>query len=169
MYEDRKVFGTIKFDVKPLTNKHKYHISKYSKTTCIVNLDSDYSEYYRWFIEKRFKLKLNIPIRGSHITFINEYITNEMLYSNIKSEFDNKKIELYLNIRDGIHFSNDHIWFRVSNNSRMLLSNIRLAGGLPYKYKYGFHMTIGRVNQTLKDITHFNYIKSLYKNNFVNY
>jgi hypothetical protein len=38
----------------------------------MILLDGDVTEYYAWFIQKRYNLILNKPLRGAHISFIND-------------------------------------------------------------------------------------------------
>ena len=38
----------------------------------MVFIDGDVSEYYAWFVKKRYNLTLNKPLRGAHVSFIND-------------------------------------------------------------------------------------------------
>lgn len=64
------LIGKIEFDVLNKTTKHKNQCSW--KKTAMVLFNDDMCEYYSWFIQKRFNIILNKPIRSSHISFIND-------------------------------------------------------------------------------------------------
>ena len=62
--------GRILFDPVNISKKHDKHASW--KRVALLMFDCDISGYYAWFIRKRFNLILQPPIRGAHISFIND-------------------------------------------------------------------------------------------------
>ena len=64
------ITGKIQFDVEDKTKKHKNQASW--KKMAMIFIDGDITEYYSWFLERRYKLILNKPLRGGHISFIND-------------------------------------------------------------------------------------------------
>ena len=62
--------GKIEFEPEDKTKKHQGQSSW--KKIAMVLLDGDICEYYAWFIMRRYNLVLNKPIRGAHISFIND-------------------------------------------------------------------------------------------------
>ena len=89
-----KVQGKIIFNPIDITNKHKKQASW--KYIAIINILGDVSEYYAWFLKKRFNLILNKPLRGSHISFINDSLFDIEKGLNIKSKDEvNKKMEYF--------------------------------------------------------------------------
>ena len=62
--------GKILFDPLDKTTKHKKQSTW--KKVAIISFEGEIVEYYAWFLFKRYGLKLNKPIRKSHITFIND-------------------------------------------------------------------------------------------------
>ena len=67
-----KVKGKIWFDPKNVTRKHNSQADW--KRVAMVIFDDDTTEYYSWFIKKRYNLQLNRPLRGPHVTFINDSV-----------------------------------------------------------------------------------------------
>ena len=84
--------GKIKFDPIDKTNKHKDQ-AKWKKMAMIVfdennsfidnGFDKDLNiikkyigitNYYAWFINNQYGLKLNAPLRNAHISFINDSV-----------------------------------------------------------------------------------------------
>ena len=64
--------GKIEFEPENITKKH--NTQSPWKRIAMVTIDGDVTEYYSWFIEKRYNLKLNKPLRRAHISFINDSI-----------------------------------------------------------------------------------------------
>ena len=149
------LLGTIVFDPLGMTKKHEKQSSW--KKVAIIHLETQEEycggicEYYSWFINKRFNIGLLKPIRGAHVTFINdreEDIIND--WSCVKNKFNNKKIEITLNAEprtDSAQCKASRIthnwWLNVSNESRLEIQKIRNELGLGDPF-FGLHMTIGR-------------------------
>jgi hypothetical protein len=165
------VSGVIKFDLENKTKKHKLQSSW--KKTAFLLIDSDICEYYSWFINKRYNLTLNKPLRNAHISFINESnkeLTNNgkislneanELWSKVKKKWDNKKFEIVLDVTP---ISNgQHWWLNVPNEERVQLQEIRNELGLGRPY-YGIHMSLGYPNS--KQIDHSNYIADMIRNGY---
>ena len=66
--------GTIVFDPIDRTAKHKKQ-SGWKKVAMVVidgeiakdkRIEGDTSEYYAWFLKKRYNIMLNSPLRGTH-------------------------------------------------------------------------------------------------------
>ena len=157
------LFGKIGFEPENKTKKHNQQASW--KRIAMVFFDGDICEYYAWFLKKRFNLILNKPLRGAHISFINDKNTDMTLnglltleqanknWDIVKKNWDNKKIEISLNLdyrTDGKHW-----WLNVETESRKKLQMIRdeLNLGAPY---YGFHMSLGYPSE--RNIKHSKYI-----------
>ena len=128
-----KAIGKFLFDPVDLTNKHKKQASW--KHIAIINISGEVSEYYSWFLKKRFNLVLNKPLRGSHISFINDSYfdiekalgTNEFgvkyAWEKLKEKYNNKKTEIELNL--DFRSNGKHWWLNVSEESRNFLHSIR--------------------------------------------
>ena len=76
--------GTIYFDPEDKTNKHKSQTSW--KKMAMVIFKGDICQYYAWFIKKRFGIDLSRPLRGAHISFINDSIDEMTTHCNTTSE-----------------------------------------------------------------------------------
>lgn len=158
-----KLKGRIKFDPKDVTTKH--HSQANWKRVAMVMFTGDVTEYYSWFIERRYNLVLNRPLRGGHITFINDRkseINDE--WDNVKKKWDGKEVEVTINLdprtNSGDDGSKHHWWLKVPEEDRDELLGIRNELGLG-KPNFGFHMTIGYAND--KNKGHSMYLHKLIK------
>jgi hypothetical protein len=150
--------GNIEFDPINVSKKH----SKQSawKKTCLVKFDCEMHLYYAWFIERRFGLKLNQPLRGTHVTVINDIVDDE-IYRQSREVFNGKEITLQLDPTN-IRSNSTHWWLKVySDDAR----NIRSAMGLTPDPYFGLHMTIGLANE--RNLLQSQYILSLIKKGLV--
>jgi hypothetical protein len=157
--------GKIQFEPE---NKTKKHLAQATwKKVAMVLFDGELAEYYSWFLKKRFNLELNKPLRGAHITFINDSIDDlnnrigsiedkEALWEKLKQKWDGKEVSVTLNLRP---FSDsNHWWLIVDHKFRDELHAIRAEVGLGRPY-FGLHMTIGYANE--RNLAHSQYINSL--------
>ncbi len=73
--------GKLVFEPEHKTNKH--HKQGSWKKTAMIIVNDDSCEYYQWFIENRYPLIMgrdankewiNPPLRGAHVTIINDRI-----------------------------------------------------------------------------------------------
>lgn len=131
-----KIKGKIKFDPVNVTKKHQKQSSW--KKTAIVKFDGDLYAYYSWFLQKRFNLYLNKPIRGTHFTIINDMVDAE-IYTQARELFNGQEIEVIYDptlIRSN---NKGHWWLKAYSDDAQ---NIRNAMGLGDPY-FGFHITIG--------------------------
>jgi len=159
--------GKILFDPENRTNKHNYQASW--KRMAMIMFDSDITEYYAWFIKKRYNLILNKPLRGPHISFINDSnrdikngsgLINEddvdLLWNMVKQKWNNKPIDVELDV--DVRSDGKHWWLNIPNENRTLIHNIRTELGLDRPY-FGLHMSVGYANE--KNIEHSKYILGL--------
>jgi len=140
----------------------------------MVFIDGDVTEYYSWFIEKRYNLILNKPLRGSHISFINDSIKDmslngqrtikevDELWETVKKKWDGVQIPIVLDISPR---TDDRTWWLdIPNDERGLLQGIREELGLGRPF-WGMHMSIGYANE--KNLFHSEYIHRLIKNGLI--
>jgi len=155
--------GKIHFDP---VNKTKKHLSQADwKRMALVLFDGEICEYYNWFIEKRYNLKLNRPLRGAHISFINDSLRDmtkglncseqevETIWKSVKEKWYGKEIEVVLDVdarSDGTHW-----WMNVIKRQELLYIRSELGLSKPF---WGLHMSIGYANE--KNIAHSKYILS---------
>jgi len=161
--EDRITLeGTIYFDPNDKTKKHKSQSSW--KKIALIMFNSDLAEYYGWFLQRRYNLVLNKPLRGAHISFINDRGSDmNGNWEKVKKKWHKKKIKVTLYLDP--HFSTEgHWWLIIPHTDRDEIYGIRAELGLDKPY-YGLHMSIGHVNE--KNYHHHTYITNGIKNGFI--
>ncbi len=155
--------GKIIFEPEDKTRKHKNQASW--KKVAMVLIDSDICEYYSWLLQRRYSIVLNKPLRGPHISFINDSmfdlthkgtIPEEVAiatWERVKAKWDGKKIEVVLNLEPKT--DNRTWWFNIPNENRDELHAIRTELGIGRPH-FGIHMSLGYANE--KNIEHSTYI-----------
>lgn len=159
--------GVIQFDPVDYTKKHKTQASW--KRIAMVMFDGELAEYYAWFVKKRYDIVLNKPLRGAHISFINDSVNDmkaglgiesdnevDAIWNTVKDKYHGKSIEISLNV--DVRADKKHWWMNVDDEYRQELQLIRNELGLG-KLFYGEHLSIGYCNE--KYIEHSNYILGL--------
>ncbi len=135
-----ELIGKIEFDPINVTKKHNKQASW--KKTAMVKFDCDIWEYYSWFLKKRFNLYLNKPLRGTHLTIINDKFDpeTEYLYDQGRQLFHGKEIRIQYD--PTLIRANDkgHWWINADSDDA---KNIRSVMGLTPDPYFGFHITIG--------------------------
>ena len=140
-----KIKGKVKTEVEKLTNKQKDSPYYYS----MVEFNCDISNYYSWFLKKRFNLELIKPLRGTHVSFIYEKLSKKKIEQ--LSLFEDKLINVYYDTL--IRSNGSHWWLRAYSPE---IESIRMALGLTPQPHFAFHITIGKVNE--KNLEHSQYI-----------
>jgi hypothetical protein len=164
--------GRIGFEPEDKTNKHLFQSSW--KKIAMVFIEGDVCEYYAWFLQKRYDITLNKPIRGAHVSFINDSMrdltqNNDkseeeilQLWEDVKAKWDSKEIDIVLDLNPK---TDDRIWWLdIPNEEREGLQAIRNELGLGRPY-FGMHMSIGYANE--KNIEQSTYIHELIKKGFI--
>ena len=147
------VEGKIIFDPVDVTNKHQKQSSW--KKVAMVHIGGEISEYYAWFIKKRYNISLAPPLRKAHITFINDRVTDTNgKWEEVKKKWNGKEIDVVLSV-DPRTDSDDpksdaHWWLNVPEEDREELHAIRAELGLGRPF-YGLHMSIGRAVDMVND------------------
>ena len=147
-----EIKGKIYYDPINVTKKH-FKQSSWKKVA-IVRFNDDLPEYYSWFLKKRFNLILNKPLRGSHMTIINDKI-NDNIYNESKKFFNKKEITIKY---DPTHIRcNDkgHWWLKAYSDDALNIRNVMSLND-PY---FGLHITLGRA--THLNLEHSNYIRKI--------
>jgi hypothetical protein len=165
--------GIIHFDPVNVTRKHKNQADW--KRMALVLIDGELCEYYAWFIKKRYSIELNRPLRGAHISFLNDSVNDmmkglkcteqeaEIIWNSVKNKYDGKEIDIVLNV--DVRGNNKHYWFNIPEEFRTELHNIRLELGLSRPY-FGLHMSIGTTRSGIHE-EHANYIQRLLRNGII--
>ena len=134
-----EITGKIEFDPINVTKKHDKQSSW--KKVAIVKFDNndDTYAYYSWFLKKRFNLVLNKPIRGTHLTIINDIVDDE-LYAMGRELFHEKEIKLQYDPSYIRSNKKGHWWLKAYCDDA---HNIRSVMGLDPEPYFGLHITIG--------------------------
>ena len=140
----------------------------------MIFLDGDVTEYYSWFIQKRYNLVLNKPLRGGHISFINDSMRDlslngtrteeetEIVWEAVKKKWNGKQIEVVLDLNPK---TDDRSWWlNIPHEDRESIQAIRDELGLAKPF-FGLHMSIGYANE--RNIEHSTYIHDLIKKGFI--
>jgi len=166
------LMGKIGFEPVNYTKKHSMQASW--KRVAMVFIDGDVTEYYSWFLKKRYNLTLNKPIRGAHISFINDSLKDmsnnglksleevDKVWNNVKNKWDGVEIPIMLSLEPKT--SDKHWWLNIPHDYRDRLHEIRAEVGLG-RPTFGLHMTIGLANE--KNIEHSKYIHTLIKTGLI--
>jgi hypothetical protein len=160
--------GKIGFEPEDKTKKHLLQSSW--KKVAMVFIEGDICEYYAWFLKKRYDISLNKPIRGAHVSFINDSMRDLTqnnakseeealkLWEDVKTKWDGKEIDIVFDLNPK---TNDRTWWlNIPNEERQGLQAIRNELGLGKPF-FGLHMSIGYVNE--KNIEQSVYIHGLIK------
>ena len=162
MKHDQFIQGKLLFDPVDLTKKHGLQ-STWKKNVIAVIDDEDFCEYFAWFIKKRYNLKIVDPIRGAHLTIINDKLIDgidatERKYSRSKSMFNGKVIDITYDL--DIRTDGKYWWFKAQSNEAIM---VRQHIGLQPTPYFGFHLTVGRVEGREYEKEHGKYIHRLIK------
>lgn len=172
MEDSITLVGKIQFEPENKTKKHESQASW--KKMAMVLIEGDITPYYAWFIEKRYNLVLNKPLRGAHVSFINDSIKDmsldgkrsvkevEALWESVKKKWDGKQIPIMLDVSP--RTDSKHWWLNIPHEYRGLLQGIRNELGLGKPY-WGMHLSIGYANE--KNIDHSIYIHNLIKKGLI--
>lgn len=172
MQDKVTIYGKIEFEPEDRTKKHREQASW--KRIAMVNFDGDVTDYYAWFIKKRFNLELNKPLRGGHVSFINDSLRDltqngkknvkeaDDLWNKVKAKWDNQTVPITVELTPKT--DDKHWWLRVADESRHELHGIRAELGLGKPF-WGLHLTIGYAND--KNLFHSQYIHRLVKTGFL--
>lgn len=142
--------STILFDPVNLTAKHEKQSDW--KRTVVCEIEGDIDKYYSWFLNKRFNLELNRPIRKAHITIINDRVTDFAKYKQAKEVFNGREVIFTYNPEE-VRSNGQHWWLKVYNTD---IEAIREFAGLERKPFFNLHLTLGYANE--KNIAHSEYI-----------
>jgi hypothetical protein len=140
-----------KLVIDPINKTKKQLIQSNWKKTAIIQVNDDVHLYYKWLIERRYPLIfgqksetgwINPPLRGTHITIINDRYGDDYKWNEFRNLFNNTELNFEYDPLDGIRNNGEHIYIKVNCPDGQNLRNV-LGLGEPY---YGFHLTIGRID-----------------------
>lgn len=141
--------GKIVFDPPNYTRKHEKQSSWKKSVLCMI--PGDLCEYYAWFVRKRYNLKLNTPLRDSHLTIINDRASDAKKYEHAKKIWNGKKIRFVYHVN--ARTNGEHWWLRADS---LDARQIRQDAGLNPDPYFNYHITLGYANS--KNMAHSEYI-----------
>lgn len=154
--QDLVIKGKIIFDPDNVTRKHNRQADW--KRVAMVKFDGEMAEYYAWFIARRYNLVLNRPLRGAHVTFVNdsvkEIVGGDRTWEAVRKKWDGKEIDVILNL--DVRTNSEHWWMKADKTPEFWEIRKELGLGRPF---WGLHMTIGYANE--RNIEHSKYIHGL--------
>lgn len=144
--------GILIIDPAIMTKKQERQSSW--KKTAYIKLMCDIDEYYRWLLNTRFNLRLNPPIRGAHVTIINDKFNDDKAWAEFREAFNKKRVKFEYN-PELIRTDSMSWWINVKSDDAQNLRDV-LGLGKPY---YGFHLTVGQISKDVPwQIAHSKYI-----------
>lgn len=147
--------GTIKFAPRDMTKKHEKQA--HWKRVAMVMFHCDMADYYAWFIKKRYSIVLQTPLRGAHVTFINDSVQNmNDQWENVKAKWDGKQVGIQIGTE--VRTDAEYWWLNLLPNETLTSIRTELGLGPPY-FKY--HMTIGTALNCRTDPSDDNVIKAM--------
>ena len=136
-------------------NKTKKHEKQNWKKVAMIMLNCDLDKYYAWFLSQRFNLKFVKTLRGTHVTIISDKISQEK-FDKIARKYNGKEITFFYEIEPRTNIK--HWWLRVHSPQA---ESIREEMGLSKEPYFGFHLTIGYLNDL--NLNHSEYIFKIIK------
>jgi hypothetical protein len=168
-----EITGNLHFDLTHISKKHKSQSNW--KDVGLVLFNDDSADLYSWLIKKRFNISLNKPIRGFHLTLINDKLSDSNLlieeFNEKKKIFNGKPIRVQYST--DVRTNGEHWWLKAWSKEA---EDIRRLFGLKPEPYWNFHLTIGYVAQGNPDKKgliynqmweHSHYIHNLIKTNRV--
>lgn len=159
-----KLSGRVLFDPKDRTSK-QYRQSDWKKVAMVLLepklrwTEKGITDYYAWFIERRFNVRLKKPLRGAHVTIVNDRESDiKGDWKEVKKKWNGKTIDIYLNVDPffDIKKRGSNVldwWLTVPEEHGSEMYSIRKELGLREKPYFGLHMTIGTAFDTYPDFS----------------
>jgi len=144
-----KVTGILEFAPENKTRKHDNQASW--KKVAIIMVPGDIHSYYAWFIKKRYNLELNKPIRGAHLTIINDADREAPNFEEARKLYDGEEISFYIDT--DARTNGEHWWLRAYCPKG---EDIRELCGLRRESYFAAHLTLGYANE--KVLSHAQYV-----------
>lgn len=105
---------------------------------CIVQTQDDTDAYYKWFIEKRYGIKIQRPAWGCHVSVIRGEPTSQECWNNFKQKYNN--IEIEFEHCGEIYTNGNHWWLQIYCER---LKDIREEMGYSRDMFWDLHLTLG--------------------------
>lgn len=150
--------GKLIFDPQPLNDPSN---SMFKPFWVIVTLDDDLREYYAWFLKKRYRITVQRPAWGAHISVVRGEETTIQNWEYWKNIYNNKELEFEHGLI--IKTNGGHWWLNINCPE---LFKLRTDMRYPKDTKFSFHLTLGMsIPQHMERTA---YIMRLYEKNLLN-
>jgi len=128
--------------------KTKKHRAQDWKLSAGVVWKDDTSAYYASFIKKRYNLELVHPLRGTHITIVNDKYrdSSNAEVRRLIDELEGEQIRF--EIDTDVRTDGNHWWMKVTSPEAHMIRHMLGFDPNPY---FPFHLTIGYAKENEKD------------------
>lgn len=134
--------GTLVFDPPDRSAKHKRQ-SEW-KSHAMLLFDGEDHLYYSWFIERAYGLALVRPLRGAHVTFVNDRTAEISSDAWERLRATSGSVSASVALSTDVRTNGRHWWLRVE--SAPALEDMRQELGLRRTPFWTMHMTVGYAN-----------------------
>lgn len=136
-------FGKIKFDPQPIKDSSG---NMFKPWWVVILFEDDLGGYYRWWLEKRYKVQLQRPAWDTHISVVRGEECSSELWNKYKNLYDEHEIEF--KFCTSIITNADHWWLNIKCD---FLNKLRLNLGLSADAHFDFHITLGTTKPQYKE------------------
>lgn len=135
--------GQLIFDPPNVSRKHSRQGAW--KAVAVLAFPGEDALYYSWFIRRRYGLPLVKPLRGSHVTFVNDKSSHMAHYAwdRVRASHGGRRARVTLSLDPR---SNGAHWWLPATDATELM-DVRTALGLRRVPHWPMHMTIGLANE----------------------
>lgn len=158
MRNEIDIVGKVHFDPNDVSKKHERQSSW--KSVATVLFPGDDHLFYAWLIKRRYGLALNKPLRGFHLTFVND--KTSLIWADqweqMKSDWEWSKVEVTASI--DVRTNGSHWWLKVTDPG--VLRTLRERLGLSPDPYWNWHITIGHPNE--RNIEHSMHLHGMLSN-----
>jgi hypothetical protein len=150
MMTEIDLVGKVHFDPADVSKKHERQSSWKSVATVIFPGDDHL--FYSWLIKRRYGLALNKPLRGFHLTFVNDKTSMIRGWDDMRAKWEGTEVEVSASI--DVRTNGSHWWLKVTDPG--VLRTLREEMGLSPDPYWNWHITIGHPNE--RNIEHSMYL-----------
>lgn len=135
--------GRLVFDPPNVSKKHERQGSW--KAVAVLAFPGEDARYYAWFIERRYGLPLVRPLRGSHVTFVNDKTSHmaHRAWDRVRASHGGRSARVTLSLDP--RSNGGHWWLPAVDAAELM--DVRTALGLRRDPYFPMHMTVGLANE----------------------
>lgn len=135
--------GRLVFDPRDVSKKHVRQGSW--KSVAVLAFPGEDALYYAWFLRRRYGLPLTRPLRGSHVTFVNDRNSDMAHYAwdRVRASHAGRAARVTLSLDPRSNGS--HWWLPAVDATELM--DVRTALGLRRSPYWTMHMTLGLANE----------------------